>query len=265
MTPTTILLDRDDHVLTITLNRPDKLNAINRVMLRDLHDAVMEADGDSSVRCVVITGAGRAFCAGADLSASKAALEENKRPGASIAGATDQSVMERFADAIGKISVPTIAAINGPALGLGLTLPIACDIRIASEKATLGAIFARVGLTPEFGSTYNLARLVGIAAACELVFNAKVVTAQEAKDLGLVNHVVPHGELMAKAMAMARSIAGFSPTASRLAKKNLYSGLQASRATQAHLEAWALLIARSTPDHEEAVNAFMEKRPPVFR
>jgi len=263
--PTTILVDRQDHVLTITLNRPDKLNAFNHVMFQELYDAVMAGDRDSSVRCVIITGAGRAFSAGADIAAFKAAVEENKRTGIHTASAVDQVLLERFSDEIGKTSVPIIAAINGPALGLGFTLTIGCDIRFISDKATMGAVFARMGLTPEFGSTYNLVRLVGIATACELVFNAKVVTAQEAKDLRLVNHVVPHDELMPKAMAMAKNIASFSPTAIRLAKKNLYAGLDSTRATQAHLEIWANRIARATPDHEEAVNAFLEKRAPVFR
>lgn len=263
MSPEHILLERDEHVLTVTLNRPEKLNAATNEMLQEIRDAVMEAEADPETRCIVMTGAGRAFSAGADLAHFKKFIDETKRTGV-LVESINQELLNKFTLEIAAMSTPMIAAINGAAVGFGLTLAINCDLRIAADTARLGAIFLRVGLTPEFGSTYNLTRLVGIAKANELVFTAKIIEAAEAKEIGLVNQVVPQGELIEAVMETARTIAGFSPIAMGYAKRNLKKGMDGSLAAQSYEEILANRICRVTTDYEEGVTAFLEKRQPTF-
>ena len=263
MSPKHVLLDQQDHVLTITLNRPERLNALINDMLIELRAAVIEGDSDPETRAIVITGSGRGFSAGADLNAFKEAMEESKRLGR-VTESINPALLDNFAVRLAETSTPIIAAVNGPAIGFGLTLSIACDIRIASEAATFGAVFVKLGLTPEFGSTYNLVRLVGMGKATEMVFTARIIGAAEAKEMGLVNQVVPPEELMPTAMEMARTIAGFPPIAMGHAKRNLRSGMDSDLATQTHLEVMAQKLCRTTQDYEEGVNAFLGKRQPVF-
>ena len=263
MSPKYLLVDRQDRIVVITLNRPEKRNAFLNDMVLDLRDAIAEADRDPEVRVIVITGAGSAFSSGADVDAFREAFEESQRVGHQV-HAIDQEQLNQFGVAMRQITKPIIAAVNGPAVGLGFTLAIACDIRIASEQAAMGAIFLRVGLTPEFGSSYNLTRLVGIAKACELVFTARVVDAQEALQIGLVNQVVPHDQLMPRVSEMAGAIASMPPVALRLAKGNLYSGMDANLLSQMHEELMANRICRETKDYAEGIAAFLEKRPAVF-
>ena len=259
----TLLYEKADGIATITFNRPEKLNAYTDQMGEEFMDAIKASDEDEEVRVVVLTGAGRAFCAGADVGGFSQAIEEGKvqRAGDNpvSSGAWDSPLIMR------SLRKPIIAAINGPAVGVGFTISIACDIRIASEEARLGAVFARVGLIPEFGSTYTLPRLIGIAKACELCFTAKIIGAQEAKEIGLVNEVVPASELMQVTHEMAATIASMPPISIRLMKRGLYQGLDADLATQLQFEATGLYIAFRTEDHAEGVKAFLEKRRPEFR
>lgn len=259
-----VLLDRKDHVLTISINRPDKLNAVITESLAALRDAVVAADNDPNVRCIILTGAGRAFCAGGDISKFKDAADEARRTGVMIPS-LDQEVLESFAVAMGRSRTPIIAAINGAALGLGFSIAIGCDIRIASDKATLGATYLRMAMGPEFGASFYLVHLIGVAKACELIFNARVLNAQEAKDFGLVNQVVPAERLMPAAMEMAQNIASLPPVAMRYTKRNLYAGLSGNLMTQARMEITANTVTRSTQDHLEAASAFLEKRTPIFK
>jgi 2-(1,2-epoxy-1,2-dihydrophenyl)acetyl-CoA isomerase len=258
-----IIEDRQDKVSLITLNRPDKLNAFNNDMVLETRDAILGADADPDVRAIVITGAGNMFSAGGDMAEFKAFREESKRKGYQVSP-IDQHMLERFALSMGQLSKPIIAAINGAAVGLGLTIPLACDIRIASEKAKLGAVFLRVGLNPEFGSTFNLTRIVGFAKASELLFTAKMVDAQEALAIGLVNQVAPHEELLPAAMEMARVIASMPPMGVKLAKASLRNGVDNNLASQVRQESTAINVMRDTKDYEEGINAFFEKREPVF-
>jgi len=163
------------------------------------------------------------------------------------------------------MSKPSIAAVNGAAVGFGCTLPLACDLRIAAEEARMGPIFVRVGLTPDFGSTYNLVKIVGIAKALELALTGKIIDAKEAKEIGLVNQVVPASELMAATHEMAMSIAQKPPIAVALAKKGLHQAVDATLVEQLQYEAFALHLCFQTDDHLEAVKAFLEKRQPVFK
>ncbi len=257
-----ILLDKADGIATITLNRPDKLNAYTAQMGTELLDAFAALDRDDEVRLVVITGGGRPFCAGADVNVFAQGVEARKR------GETGSLVnfpfLEKGPLALRDMGKPVIASVNGAAVGLGFSIALACDIKLAADNATLGAIFGRVGLTPEFGSTYFLPRLIGMAKACELAFTSKIVSATEARELGLVNKVVSAADLKAATAEMARTIAQAAPIALRLAKKGLYQGLGADLATQTRFETFALEHCMGTEDHAEGVKAFFEKRQPRF-
>jgi 2-(1,2-epoxy-1,2-dihydrophenyl)acetyl-CoA isomerase len=260
----TILLEKENGILTLTLNRPDRLNALNEQMAEELIEALEAVDQDEEVRVLVITGAGRAFCSGADVRDRFLTLIEQRKRG-------EEKVVhlggfaERCCLALRKLRQPVIASINGAAVGFGCTFALACDIRLASEEARMGMVFVRVGLTPEFGSTYFLPRLVGIAKACELVFSGKIIDAREAREIGLVNQVVPPEQLRAATYELAKSIAEGPPLAIQLAKRGLYQGLDNDLLTQLQFESFALNVCRATDDHEEGARAFLEKRKPVFK
>ncbi len=263
MSPKYILVERRDRAAVITLNRPETRNAFLNDMVLETREAILAADADPQVRVIVITGKDPAFSSGADVDAFLQAFKDSKRLGYQV-HSIDQEQLERFAVELRQVTKPVIAAVNGAAVGLGFTLAIACDIRIASDQARMGAIFLRVGLTPEFGSSYNLTRLAGIARACELVFTAKIVNAQEAKEMGLVNKVVPHKDLMPATFEVAQQIASLPPLAMKLAKANLYNGMDATLLAQSHQELMANHLCRETKDYEEGITAFVEKRQPVF-
>jgi len=258
----TVLLEKEEGIGTITLNRPERLNAFNAKMLVEFHQALREMEGDSKVRVLVITGAGRAFSAGADVKGFAESLQEGE--GGLRAGAGSTAAVDTTPQLMRNMRKPIIASINGISLGVGFTITLACDIRIASEEARLGAIFARMGLIPEFGSTYNLARIVGIGKACELVFTARIIDATEAKEIGLVNKLVPAEELKQATREMATTIAKLPPFAVQLAKQGLYQGLDADLPTQLQFESLGLAACFRSPDHAEAVRAFIEKREPKF-
>jgi 2-(1,2-epoxy-1,2-dihydrophenyl)acetyl-CoA isomerase len=252
-----ILYDKRDRVATITLNRPEVLNAFNATMASELLAAFRQADADGEVGCIILTGAGRGFCSGADVRNWAQDLKEGPRRPAATAG-------ESLCQLMFGLKKPIIAAINGPAVGLGCTLTLPCDIRIASSEARLGLIFARVGLIPEFGSTFLLSRIVGLARAKDLVFTARIVDAQEALSLGLVNRVVPPERLMEEARDMASTIAHGPTLALGLAREGLHRGLTSDLAAAEAWEAEALGHCLRSPEHAEGVNAFLEKRSPRF-
>lgn len=259
----TIRLEKDDGVGTIFLNRPDKLNAMNAKMSEEVRDAVCVMDNDPEVKVVVITGDGRAFCAGGDIESFADAVKQGDPEVGGIY--LVPTAFNSTPLALRQMKKPTIASLNGHAVGAGCTLALCCDIRIAAEKAQIGAIFVTVGLIPEYGSTYNLSRLVGIAKACELALTGKVIGAQEAKEIGLVNQVVPLEDLETTTKQMAKSIAQWPITATQLAKRLLYQGLDNNFAAQLQFEAFGLTTCMHTEDHAEALNAFLEKRKPVFK
>ena len=259
----TILYERRARVGLITLNRPQKLNAWNPQMETEFIDAVNRAASDRQIGALVVTGAGRAFCAGGDISRWSQELgEEGERRRGSPALERDGSPEVPIAVRRGK---PIIAAINGPAIGIGLTMPLACDIRIASDRATLSARFVKVGLTPECGSTRYLPAVAGLDNALFLALTGRIIDAAEAKERGLVERVVPHERLMEEAMALAEEIAA-NPgdavwAAKRLIHENAVEGDLRRVVTQ---EGYSIHEMRGLPDHVEAVRAFMEKREPRF-
>lgn len=253
-----VLLSRDEAgVRTIILNRPATRNALNAELLIALRGALERAADDPSVRCIVLTGAGSAFCAGADLTEFQAR----------ISGERERTFGDNFTPIVHllrKIEKPVIGALNGPAVGAGCSFALACDLRIASEAGALAVAYVRVGLIPDTGGTLVLPLLVGLAKATELAFTGGRVGAEDALRLGLVNRVVPSADLAAAAQAWAAELAALPTTAIGLTKRAFNAALMPHFDT--HLEYELELIAQAfdTDDHREGVAAFLERREPVF-
>jgi 2-(1,2-epoxy-1,2-dihydrophenyl)acetyl-CoA isomerase len=255
-----VLLDRADGIGTITLNRPDKLNAFAGRMRQEIAEAVRELAADADVRVLVITGAGRAFCAGADIGYMKDLLERDDTDGfAELVEAGRHAVT-----AVRDTPKPVIAAINGPAAGGGANLALACDIRIASDRASLGQTFNRIGLHPDWGGTYFLPRLVGPAKALELIFTGEMVGAEEGLRIGLFGKVVPHDALMDEVGAIASVLARKPPRALALAKEAVYASGDETLAAVLDRELANQLACFRTNDTREGLAAFLEKRAPQF-
>ncbi|MGH2373571.1 MAG: enoyl-CoA hydratase-related protein [bacterium] len=246
-----------DGVLTITLNRPDVLNAINEQLTADLAETLRLAERTPEVRCVVLTGAGRGFCSGQDL---------RDRAGIGEISYGD-SLRKRYNPVILRLRTmekPTIAAVNGVAAGAGCNLALAADLRIASDRASFIEVFSRVGLIPDSGGTFTLPRLVGLAKALELAYLADPIDAAEALRIGLVNRVVPHDELAAAAGDLARRLAEGPTRGFGLTKRAFNYALSAPLDAALEYEAHMQEIAGHTADHREGVAAFLEKRRPRF-
>jgi 2-(1,2-epoxy-1,2-dihydrophenyl)acetyl-CoA isomerase len=259
-----ILLEKKEGIATITLDRPERLNALIPEMSEELLDAFENVDDDNDVRVLVITGAGRAFCAGADMEGGllrmRNAVKEKQ------VGRTDpvRKARERIPMIMTNMTKPIIASMNGHAVGVGLSLALLCDIRIASADARLHIGYVRVGMSSEFGMTYYLPRIVGIGKACELLFTGAVLSAAEAKEIGLVNRVVTASELKQATDELARTIADSPPASLYFLKRQLYQGLESNLASHIQHEVYGLTVCRMTEDHGEGVKAFMEKRIPKF-
>ena len=260
-----IVYEVRDRVATVTLHRPDKLNAFTRRMRDELIDAFGRADADDGVRAVVVTGAGRAFCAGADLSGGGATFDYARRDGAGQDDHRDGG--GRVSLAIFALKKPVIAAINGAAVGVGATMTLPMDIRIASSAAKFGFVFARRGIVPEACSSWFLPKVVGISRAAEWVYTGRVFGADEALAGGLVSRVVAPEELMPAAQALAREIAdNTSAVAVALARQMLWRMAGADHPMEAHkVDSRGILAMGASPDVKEGIAAFLEKRPPDFR
>ena len=265
-------------VLTITLNRPDKLNAFNGPMRDELIQAFDQADADDAVRAVIVTGAGRAFCAGADLSQGAKTFDyaaRADRPGAQAMrpdGSVDWS-HESVRDGGGRVTLrifeclkPVIAAINGPAVGIGATMLLPMDIRLASDSARFGFVFNRRGITPEACSSWFLPRLVGISRALEWTYSGRVFDAAEALDGGLVRKVLPADQLLPAAQAIAREIAdNTAPVSIALTRQMMWRMLGAEHPMVAHrIDSRSIFSRGASADAKEGVMAFLEKRSPQF-
>lgn len=256
----TLLYEKRGRVGTITLNRPEKLNAWTATMEREFIDVVNRAAADPDVGALVLTGAGRGFCAGADISGWSADMAQGRQRSPLL----NQEGSPEVPIALSR-GKPIIAAINGAAVGIGLTVTLACDIRIASEQARFSARFVKVGITPECGSTRYLPAVAGLPNALFLALTGRIIEAAEAKERGLIDRIVPHEKLMEEATALAEEIAA-NPTnaawmAKRLLHENAFEGDLRRVVTQ---EGYAIREMRKLPDHAEAVQAFMEKREPKF-
>jgi enoyl-CoA hydratase len=253
-----LLLATTDGIATLTINRPEALNALNGALLAELECALFELDRDASVKVVIITGAGeKAFVAGADI--------KDMAEMSSFAAHAFMRTGQRVMLFIERMKKPVIAAVNGFALGGGLELALACDFIYASEKAKLGLPEVGLGIMPGFGGTQNLARLIGPARAKELVFSGKMITAQKALSWGIVNEVFPPEELMAKTLETAREIAGKGTLGVRYSKDSISSGLNMAKEDGFRYEASVLGVLFSTEDQREGMSAFIEKRKPAFQ
>ena len=249
-----------DGVATITLNRPDKLNAFIGHMRRDLAEALEQAGSDRNTRVVIITGAGRAFCAGGDIAFMAELMQRRDAEEFSrILGAGRRVIL-----AIRQMTKPVIAAINGPASGAGCNLALACDLRIAANTATFSQSFAKVGLHPDWGGTYFLPRLVTPNKACELFFLGESIDAAEAARLGIVNQVVAPEELESAAMELAQRLRAAPPIALAAAKHAVYMSQTAELEEMLRYETEAQLRCFESDDGHEGVHAFLEKREPKF-
>jgi 2-(1,2-epoxy-1,2-dihydrophenyl)acetyl-CoA isomerase len=262
MTYECLLYEVKDGIATLTLNRPDRLNALGGTLREDLLDAITRTSADPEVRVMVITGAGKGFCAGGDVKAMNEANEgKRERPlGEKIAPSRDRTLL-----AMREAPQPIIAAINGAAAGAGMNLALGCDLRIASTAAKFSQAFVKRGLHPDWGGTYFLPRTVGMAKACELIFTGDVIDAAEALRLGLVSRVVAPEELLPTAHELARRIAAGPPVAIRLAKRNLYRNAEGTLRSALEFETFAQNVCYETEDAREGIRAFVEKRPPQFR
>jgi len=276
MTYETLRYEVADGILTLTLNRPEHLNAFTVQMADDLEHAFRRVNDDDDVRAVVVTGAGRAFCAGMDLSTSGNVfgLNEDERP-------TPQDMETRFDDADfiggvrdtgGRVTLaiydctkPVIAAVNGPAVGIGATMMCAMDFRLASEKARIGFVFGKLGIVPEAASTWFLPRIVGIPQALEWLYGADILTADEAKEGGLVRSVHAPDDLLPAAYALARKFTeNRSPVGIALTRQMVYRNSAQRHPVEAHKVDSLAMFWTSVADGKEGVAAFLEKRDPVF-
>ena len=250
-----------ENVATITLNRPERLNALSPQLRLDLKNALEVADTSNEVRAIIITGAGRGFCSGGDVKAMNEANESGTAGPLNdkIAPVRDQVVL-----AMRNADKPVIAAVNGPAVGAGMNIALACDIRVASDTARFGQTFSRRGLHPDWGGTYFLPRIVGMAKACELIWSGKMIDAEEALHLGIVSEVTEPGVLLETAQALALSFAAGPPIAIRLAKRAMYRAMDSSLREALEFETYAQNICRDTEDAKEGIRAFVEKRDPDF-
>jgi 2-(1,2-epoxy-1,2-dihydrophenyl)acetyl-CoA isomerase len=262
MTNGSVLYSRNGGIVTLTLNRPESLNAMNEPMMAEIERILIELEADTEVRVVVLTGAGRAFSSGGD---------QKREPGvgqqAFFDGDLGGALIERLNRCIlrmQRLPKPIVGSINGVAAGAGLNIALATDLRIAADTARFLEAFARVGLVPDGGGTYFLPRLVGMARAMEMVLLADIVDAQEALRIGLVNRVVPADQLANETLKLAERLAQGPTVAYGLAKTGLYQGLGMSLEDVLNMEARNQAIAARSPDRAEGVAAFLEKRPPRF-
>jgi enoyl-CoA hydratase/carnithine racemase len=261
-----------DHVATITLNRPDKLNAWTAVMEREVREAIAEAERDANVRVIILTGAGRGFCAGADMSLLSAVAEQGVsqrvREQALQSGSQREGVRPDFQKKYSyfpAVEKPVIAAINGPVVGLGLVITLYCDLRFSSDVAKFGTAFARRGLIAEYGMAWMLPRLVGHANALDLLLSARMIDSAEALRLGLVNQVFPQAEFAAKVNEYARDLAsGVSPRSMRIIKRQVYDAMFEPLGEAFEVAEREMLSSLQSEDFKEGVAHFLEKRTAAF-
>jgi 2-(1,2-epoxy-1,2-dihydrophenyl)acetyl-CoA isomerase len=255
----TLLYEVADQIATITLNRPAKLNAYTPQMGHEIVQSMRQAEADPGVRLVILTGAGRAFCAGADISTFDLNIRTREAGGQPDSSAGREALAD-YPHLMRTMSKPSLVAINGFALGVGATMTLPCDIRIMAEGASMGFIFPRVGLMTELGSSFLLPRLVGVARATEMLLTARHYSAEECLAMGVVTHVIAADRLQTRAREIAGEIMQGSPTALALTRRAIHNGVTGTLETALEFEAFALDQCYKSPQHREYVSAFMGKR-----
>ena len=261
MSTETVTIDKKERVAVITLNRPKSLNALNGQMCQDLLTAINKVSNDETARALVLTGAGRAFCAGLDLKGYELGT---------LTGEAYRQWHRRFGiqDVVRDIynlEIPTIAMVNGTCVGAGFDMALSCDMRIGSDEAKFMVANIKAGFIPDDGGTYLLPKVIGLAKACELVFTADPVDAEEALRIGILNRLVPQDDLEEKTLAFADQIANGPSIAIKMAKTLMYKGFSGDLDSALEAEAMVQSILVSTEDHAEGVKSFREKRSPVFK
>lgn len=262
----TIILEKQDHVARITLNRPDRLNALNRQMFRELNAALEDVASDKEMRALVLTGAGRAFCASAD-------INEEREGGDRLLGYMEPYEIYQFIRSgpqgitlkIHQMQIPTIAMVNGLAIGDGFDFALACDIRVGCERTRFMNAFLQMGLVSNTGATWLYPKTLGVSKALELLYTGDWLEAEDALQAGVLTKVVPTEDLLEETMALAGRIASKAPVANRLVKGMVYRGLNQSLEEHLPEAAHAEVLSLATEDHREALAAFLEKREPRFK
>ena len=257
-----VLYSKEEGIATITLNRPDSLNALSEEMIDMWVEAIEDAKKDDSVKVLVVTGAGRGFCSGMNVKGAA-----SREGGISLVDQKDnmRKGIHRVPRGLATLDKPYIGAINGPAAGAGMDMASMCDIRIASDRARFGMSYVRVGLIPGDGGCYFLPRIVGVAKACELIWTGRMIDAQEALQMGYVSRVVPHDQLMDATRELVLQLAKGPSLAIQLAKRLIYRCLDLDLNTALEASESAMLIVRSSEDAKEGPRAWVEKREPQFK
>jgi enoyl-CoA hydratase/carnithine racemase len=256
-----VLYEMKDLVAQITLNRPENRNSMTEEVLHGFREAVARVKEDPELRCVIITGRGKSFCAGADFRSQVQRSDRERR------GLPNERSFAMYAPFLSllDVEVPTIAAMNGHAIGGGLGLAIVCDLRVANRDAKYGANFVRLGFHPGMATTYILPRLMGAPRAIELLLTGRLISGEEAADLGLAHYAVEPDQVLEKSWELAREVAGAAPVAVRLTKRSIYRGLGWDPAAAAEMEAHAQSRTLEMEDAQEGIRALLEKRSPQFR
>jgi len=262
MSEPAVLYEEKDHVATITLNRPENRNSMTEDVLEGLRAAVARVKEDAGLRCVVVTGRGKSFCAGADFKSQIQRGDAGERK--LLPNERSFAMYSPFLSLLG-IEIPVVGALNGHAIGGGLGLALVCDLRVANREAKYGANFTKLGLHPGMATTYFLPRFVGIPRAAELLFTGRLVSGEEAAQLGLVNYAVAEEQVLPKSLELAHEIATAAPIAVRWTKRSLYQNVDWDPVSAAYAEAHAQSRTLETEDSKEGVQALLQKRPPVFR
>lgn len=260
-----IFLNKEDHIATITLNRPEKLNSLNEKMFEEIAAALANIAVDDEIRVLILTGAGRAFCAGADLRKDEEGEQVIREQNAETIRRGVRHSSRGCIEALQQLPQPTIAMVNGACVGAGFDLALACDIRIGSENSRFMMAYTRVGMIPGQGGVWLLSRVAGVPKAAELLFTGDFLNAEDAYKCGVLNRLVPAGDLEKETMGMAKRIASMPPLAIRINKMLLYRMLQMDLATALDFAAVAQPILITSEDCQEAITAFVEKRDGVYK